>query len=82
MKEKCEFLLLSLADTGSMKCIIYCNGKDEIKDFRKALEVVNEFHCFKYDVDQITIDTNKDEKKRILNILQVRIAITQCSYST
>jgi type I site-specific restriction endonuclease len=65
--DKCNFLLLSLSNTGSMKCIIYCMDTKEIAELIKALNISNEFHQFEYDVSQITCSDSEISRKEILN---------------
>jgi superfamily II DNA or RNA helicase len=67
VKDKCNFLLLSLSSTGSMKCIIYCADTKEIAEFIEALNTLNKYHQFEYDVSQITCSNSEISRKEILS---------------
>eukprot|EP00596_Hydrurales_sp_CCMP1899_P003625 CAMPEP_0119045650 /NCGR_PEP_ID=MMETSP1177-20130426/41670_1 /TAXON_ID=2985 /ORGANISM="Ochromonas sp, Strain CCMP1899" /LENGTH=794 /DNA_ID=CAMNT_0007017797 /DNA_START=468 /DNA_END=2849 /DNA_ORIENTATION=- len=67
LKDKGNFLLLSLSKTGSKKCIVYCADTQEIADFTEALNTLNKFHQLEYDVSQITSFDKDTSRKEILN---------------
>jgi superfamily II DNA or RNA helicase len=67
LKAKCEFLLLSLENTRSSKCIIYCVDTNEIKELVEAMTAVGKYDCSEYDISQITCNDSEISRKKILD---------------
>ena len=62
IKSKCNFLYSCLLNNGSKKIIIYCVDTDEIKKMKEAFDMLNDFYCLNYYIQQIT--SNDSERKR------------------
>jgi len=67
LRVKCEFLLLSVENTSSTKCIINCVDTNEIKELIEAMRSIDKYDRFEYDISQITYADSNLLRKTILD---------------
>lgn len=67
IKAKCNFFFSCIINNGSKKCIIYCIDTTEITNMIKAMNILNEFFCLDFMINQITATDTDKERIRVLN---------------
>jgi hypothetical protein len=66
IKSKCNFLYSCLLNNGSKKIIIYSIDTKEIKKIKEAINILNDFYCLEYDIQQITSEDSERKRTKIL----------------
>ena len=59
---QCCFLFEAIKNLGMLKCIIYFKNCQEIDEFIKILEKINEYYAYDYYINSITYKDNKKER--------------------
>lgn len=57
--KKCCYLYECIKNFGTLKCIIYFQSHEEIKDFIKYFNKLNEYYAYKYNITDISCYDNK-----------------------
>lgn len=63
---KAIYLFSCLVNTGSRKCIVYCQDTNEITQFRSMVSQLNEYWCLDINTSQITSVNSASSRREIL----------------
>ena len=66
LSQKCCYLYECIKQFGTLKCIIYCQSHEQIENFIKCFNKINEYYSYEYKIDSITCnDSRKKRKEKI-----------------
>jgi superfamily II DNA or RNA helicase len=63
---KAIYLFSCLVNTGSRKCIVYCQDTTEITQLRELITRLNEYYCLNINTSQITSANSANSRREIL----------------
>ncbi len=63
---KAIYLFSCLVNTGSRKCIVYCQDTSEITQLRELITRLNEYYCLDINTSQITSANSASSRREIL----------------
>jgi len=64
--QKCCYLFECIKRYGTMKCILYFRDTNEIREFTKMFNMMNEYHRYEYEIDNITyVDCKKIRNNKL-----------------
>ncbi len=64
---KAIYLFSCLVNTGSHKCIVYCQDTEEISGLMSVISGLNEYYCLDLHMDKITSANSASSRSRILS---------------
>ncbi len=70
LKNRCNYLYSCIINNGSRKTIIYCKDTNDMNDMIATMKTLNDFYSLNLEINSISCENSKAERKTILNRFQ------------